>query len=97
MHWTIPVDHPAFTGHFIDMPILPGVVLLDMAIHMMADANLIGLAHYKIGSVKFLSPAKPGDALIFEHVQSNKGGLNFNILAADRKIATGSITPTPTT
>jgi len=91
-HWTVPVDHPAFAGHFIDMPILPGVVLLDVAIQLMADANHINPAHYKINSVKFLSPAKPGDTLTFEQTVSNKGAFNFNISASDRKIATGSIT-----
>lgn len=91
-HWTVPLNHPAFAGHFLGMPILPGVVLLDVAIQIMADTNQIDPAHYKISSVKFLSPAKPGDALTFEQSLSNKGAFNFNILASDRKIATGSIT-----
>lgn len=95
-HWTVPIDHPAFAGHFVGMPILPGVVLLDMAIQIMADAHQIDPAHYKIGAVKFLSPAKPGDALIFEQTTSSKGSLNFTILTSDRKIATGSIMPTST-
>ncbi|MEE9331581.1 MAG: hypothetical protein V3U89_05055 [Methylophilaceae bacterium] len=94
--WTIPLDHPAFAGHFIDMPILPGVVLLDMAIHLMADANQVNPAHYIINSVKFLSPAKPGDTLTFEHTLSNKGMLNFIISAGGRKIATGGISPIST-
>ncbi len=92
-HWTVPLDHPAFAGHFIGMPILPGVVLLDMAIQIMADANQLDPAHYKISSVKFLSPAKLGDALIFEQSLSNKGTLNFNIFTGDRTIATGGIIP----
>jgi 3-hydroxyacyl-[acyl-carrier-protein] dehydratase len=93
-HWTVPLEHPAFAGHFVDMPILPGVVLLDMAIQMMVDVHQIDPAHFKISAVKFLSPAKPGDALTFEQSYSNKGVLNFNITASDRIIATGSIIPT---
>jgi len=92
-HWTVPQDHPAFAGHFIDMPILPGVVLLDLATQMMAEANHIDPAHYQISTVKFLSPAQPGDALMIEQTVSAKGTLHFNILADDRKIATGSIIP----
>jgi len=91
IHWVVPFNHPAFAGHFIDMPILPGAVLLDMAIQIMADANQIDPKHYKISSVKFLGPVKPGDALEFELSLSSKGTINFNILASDRKIATGSI------
>lgn len=90
-HWIVPSSHPAFAGHFIDMPILPGVVLLDMAIQIMADANQINPANYKISSVKFLSPVKPGDALEFEQSLSSTGTIHFNILASNRKIATGSI------
>jgi len=92
--WTVPVDHPAFAGHFIDMPIVPGVVLLDMAIQMMANAQQLDPSHFTISSVKFLSPAKPGDKLTFEQSISNKGSLHFNIIASDRKIATGTIVPT---
>lgn len=91
--WSVPLNHPAFAGHFVGIPIVPGVVLLDMVTHIMAEANLINLAHYQISSVKFLSPAKPGDALTIEQSVSNKGTLNFNIFASDRKIATGSIIP----
>jgi len=94
--WTVPLDHPAFAGHFIDMPILPGVVLLDMAIQLIADANQVNPAHYKISSIKFLNPAKPGDVLSFELSQSSKGTLNFNISAGSRKIAIGGISPITT-
>lgn len=91
--WVVPQDHPAFAGHFIDMPIVPGVVLLDRMIQIMADAKQVDPSHYKINSVKFLSPAKPGDQLTFEQSTSSKGTLNFNIVTPDRKIATGSILP----
>ena len=35
----IPAAHPAFPGHFPGMPILPGVVLLDEALHAIAAAR----------------------------------------------------------
>lgn len=91
--WTVPLDHPAFAGHFTDMPILPGVVLLDMVTHMMAEANQINAAHYQISSAKFLSPVKPGDVLRIEQSLSGKGVINFNILTNNGKVATGSIIP----
>lgn len=92
-HWTVPLDHPAFAGHFPGTPILPGVVLLDMALHLIAETTAIGLDACEIGSVKFLSPAKPGDDLQIRHDFPTGGTIRFEITAGMRKIASGSIVP----
>lgn len=92
-HWTVPLDHPAFSGHFPGTPILPGVVLLDMALQAIAAASGIVLDTCEINSVKFLSPAKPGDELLIQHSVSASGALRFDIMAGTRKIASGSIVP----
>ncbi|MFZ2628033.1 MAG: hypothetical protein WAX67_04025 [Rugosibacter sp.] len=94
-HWTVPLDHPAFAGHFPGTPILPGVVLLDTALHAIATATATGIAldNCEIGSVKFLSPAKPGDELVIQHTFSTSGTIRFDIMAGMRKIASGSIVP----
>ncbi|MFW5432316.1 MAG: 3-hydroxyacyl-ACP dehydratase FabZ family protein [Methylophilaceae bacterium] len=91
--WTVPHDHPAFAGHFPHMPVLPGVVLLDTALHAMINANQLDGANYQINSVKFLSPVQPGETLMINHSTSNQGTLTFNISASDRKVATGKIIP----
>jgi 3-hydroxyacyl-[acyl-carrier-protein] dehydratase len=90
-HWTVPLDHPAFAGHFPGTPILPGVVLLDIALQAIADASGIALDNCEISSVKFLSPANPGDELLIQHTISAKGSLHFVISSGVRKIATGNI------
>lgn len=92
-HWTVPLDHPAFAGHFPGTPILPGVVLLDMALQIIAAATGIALDLCEISSVKFLSPASPGDELLIQHSVSASGTIRFDIMAGIRKIASGSITP----
>lgn len=92
-HWTVPPDHPAFAGHFPGTPILPGVVLLDMALQIIAAARGIALNLCEISSVKFLSPAGPGDELLIRHNISAGGTIRFDILADARKIASGSIVP----
>jgi 3-hydroxyacyl-[acyl-carrier-protein] dehydratase len=89
--WMVPADHPAFAGHFPGMPILPGVVLLDMALHVVTGAAGIGLEDCEIGSVKFLGPAKPGDTLEFRHDFSAGGIIRFDIADGQRKIASGNI------
>lgn len=96
MHWTVPLDHPAFAGHFPGTPILPGVVLLDVALRAIGAATGIALERCEISSVKFLSPARPGDALMVQHVIAPSGAIRFDIVAGSRKIASGSlVTGTP--
>ncbi|MHB8534839.1 MAG: hypothetical protein ACYDBW_05270 [Sulfuricaulis sp.] len=92
-HWTVPLDHPAFAGHFPGTPILPGVVLLDTVLHAITAATGIALDICEISSVKFLSPANPGDELVIQRVISVGGTIRFDIVAGMRKIASGSIVP----
>lgn len=92
-HWTVPPDHPAFAGHFPGTPILPGVVLLDVALQIIAKTSGIALDLCEISAVKFLSPVSPGDELLIQHSVSVSGTIRFDILAGMRKIASGSIVP----
>ena len=91
--WIVPADHPAFAGHFPGTPMLPGVVLLDMAMHAIATATGIGLDTCEIGTVKFLSPVRPGDRLEIRHSSTAGGAIRFDIVAGVRKIAGGNIVP----
>lgn len=89
--WTVAPDHPALAGHFPGDPILPGVLLLDAALHAIAAATGIALDHCEISSVKFLSPARPGDELLIQHTVLANGAIRFDIVAGARKIVSGSI------
>lgn len=90
----IPVDHPAFAGHFPGQPLLPGVALLAEVLEaVLADAALAGrlgpaprLAH-----VKFLAPVRPGAELALELDASGRG-LRFAVRdrsQGDRLAASG--------
>ncbi|MFZ0486169.1 MAG: hypothetical protein WAL83_04165 [Arenicellales bacterium] len=92
-HWIVPPDHPALAGHFPGVPILPGAVLLDVALQAIADATGMELDVCDVSSVKFLSPASPGDALTIRHVLSGNGTIRFDIETDARKIASGSVAP----
>ena len=91
--WTVPLDHAVFDGHFPGTPIFPGVMLLDAAMHIIADNTGIVLDTCEIRSVKFLSPARPGDVLVIQHDRTSTGTLRFEIVAGTRKIAIGEIVP----
>ena len=62
----VPVDHPAFAGHFPGNPLLPGVALLAYAQEaLLADPDVApwladGVA---LNAVKFLAPVRPGAAI----------------------------------
>jgi 3-hydroxymyristoyl/3-hydroxydecanoyl-(acyl carrier protein) dehydratase len=92
-HWTVPLDHPVFAGHFPGTPIVPGVMLLDAALHAIAASAGMALDTCELGSVKFLSPANPGDELVIRHAISAGGAIRFDVMAGTRKIASGSILP----
>ncbi len=92
-HWTVPAAHPAFAGHFPGTPIFPGVMLLDTVLHAIASATGIALNVCEINSVKFLSPARPGDELVIQHNRLASGAIRFDIVSGMRKIASGSILP----
>ena len=54
----ISPQHPALAGHFPGNPIVPGVVLLDYAIHALAQLGGLSEAGIRIGTAKFLAPVR---------------------------------------
>ena len=89
---TISPAHPALAGHFPGMPVVPGVVLLDEALHAIGAALGADLAACRIASVKFLSPVLPGQALDVLHEGGGDGGaIRFTLMHGERKVASGVI------
>ncbi len=87
----IAPDHPAFAGHFPGAPIVPGVVLLDEALHAIGKLLEIDLSACEISAVKFLSPVRPGESVSVRHGVLGNGTVRFEIVSGERNIATGSI------
>ena len=86
-------DHPAFPGHFPRFPVLPGAVLLDEVLQVIESQRGINLMEWRITSVKFLRLVRPGDELHLEHEVSRGGSIRFTLRAANRKVASGSLSP----
>ncbi len=91
--------HPAFAGHFPGAPIVPGVVLLDAAVH--AVMQTLGAQapgggdnphpFCQVSSVKFLSPVGPGETLTISCAGAASASVRFDISCGGRKVATGML------
>jgi 3-hydroxymyristoyl/3-hydroxydecanoyl-(acyl carrier protein) dehydratase len=87
-------DHPAFAGHFPGRPIVPGVLLLDAAIHAIVQAHdntAGGGTTCQVNSAKFLSPVAPEENLTLSWRDSGKGQVRFDIAGNGRQVATGML------
>lgn len=93
--WQVPADHPAFAGHFPGRPIVPGVVLLDRAILFAEQWLGRPVGHWQVGNAKFFSPVGPDQILTFSLQARASGSIAFSVRAAERDIASGSLTPPP--
>lgn len=88
--------HPAFAGHFPGRPMVPGVLLLDAALHAATQAHMRagnGQDHTlrcQIASAKFLSPVLPGEILTLSCTPTPAGHIRFEISGGGRQVATGS-------
>lgn len=87
----VAANHPAYDGHFPGRPILPGVVLLDAALHALATQHTLQPAAAQFKSAKFLNPVLPGEALALHYAGSPVDGFRFDIRCGDRIAASGSV------
>ena len=90
--WVIAADHPALAGHFPGQPVVPGVLLLDEALHAIALHYRLSPAQCELGQVKLLSPVSPGERLSLRHTRTPRGHIDFEVQTAGRVVARGSAT-----
>jgi 3-hydroxymyristoyl/3-hydroxydecanoyl-(acyl carrier protein) dehydratase len=91
----IAADHPAYAGHFPGAPVLPGVVLLDAALHAVGQSAGCASERWQVSAAKFLSAVHPGEALTLEQEPLPNGSVRFAIRAADRPVANGILVRAP--
>jgi 3-hydroxymyristoyl/3-hydroxydecanoyl-(acyl carrier protein) dehydratase len=85
-------DHPAFAGHFPGAPIVPGVLLLDAALHACEAA---GVAVTGVASAKFLQPVAPGQSLSMRCRTGAAGRVSVSIARGDVVVTTGQLLSPP--
>jgi 3-hydroxyacyl-[acyl-carrier-protein] dehydratase len=93
----IPLDHPAFAGHFPGQPLLPGVSLLAEVLEAVlrdpSRAAQVGPAP-RLGAAKFLSPVRPGSTLSL-HFTEGANALRFEVKVGERVVASGHFERAP--
>ncbi len=92
--WTVPVDHPAFAGHFPSRPIVPGVVLLDQAIlFALQMRGADSAAQWQVAQAKFFVPVGPSQHLHFALKTTPRGAIAFAVTCDGKEVAAGSLVP----
>ena len=98
-HETLPAygaEHPAFAGHFPGHPIVPGVLLLDAALHQLCTAQGLNTVGCRISTAKFTSAVDPGEPLWLDATTEAQGGVCLTVHAgADARLAATAVVHCP--
>ena len=86
--FSIPPDHPCLPGHFPGQPLVPGALLLDRALDLIA-AHEPGRTLAGPITVKFLLSVAPGEEVAIHHAPSRLGGRVFEGRIGARLAFTG--------
>lgn len=74
--FTVPATHPCLPGHFPGDPLVPAVVLIDLAVEAARRAFALGpLA--AVARAKFQAPVRPGDAVILRFARRAGGAVGI--------------------
>jgi 3-hydroxyacyl-[acyl-carrier-protein] dehydratase len=90
MRFSITPDHPALPGHFPGNPVVPGVVILDHVIAVLAAA----FPEHRVSGIrklKFLRPLLPDQICDVQWAEVRAGRLRFECLQAGERIAEGNL------
>lgn len=88
-----PPGHPAFAGHFPGRPIVPGVLLLDAALHAICAEHDLRPDACQLAVVKFFRPVSPGGSLELSHAADPQGQVRFTVQSVSdlTPVATGQV------
>ena len=87
----IPETHPSLGGHFPDHPIVPGVVILNEIMESIREDSSIPIRFLGVPAAKFLSPLRPGEALVIQIDEDGAGSTSFLCTVGTRVVASGSL------
>lgn len=97
----VTINESFFQGHFPDVPIMPGVLILEalaqaggILVHLKASGDKIAIL-LSVNQAKFRQPVKPGDVLLLRgqglHFSSKGGRIKAEALVNDKVAAEAEI------
>ncbi len=87
----VPADHACLAGHFPGRPIVPAVVLLELAVEAIHE-RFPSLQVSAVGSAKFLRPVFPASPLTLQlSVDTSRGQARFRCQLAEGDAAVGEL------
>jgi len=89
----ISADHPALPGHFPGQPIVPGVVIVDHVMALLAETH--DLQASGIRKLKFLKPLLPGQPVSVTFAEPKNGRIRFRCESAGELLAEGNLQLSP--
>ena len=90
--WRVPLEHPAFAGHFPGHPVVPGALLLAEALAVAQAASGTTALDWQVASAKFMSPVAPGTDLVIALYPGEHGALAVEMRAGERIVARVALT-----
>ena len=93
IYLSFPSDHPALAGHFPRRPIIPGVMLLDAALHAIERAAPAAQPGgcWHIASAKFHRPVRPDEKLRLEYAEQSDGRLRVELRSATTLVLSAAL------
>jgi 3-hydroxyacyl-[acyl-carrier-protein] dehydratase len=88
---TVPADHPCLAGHFPGRPVVPAVLLLQLAAEAL-QRELGGIAVRGVPSAKFLQPVLPQQPMQLRlRADTARGRASFRCEAGGSLVAQGEL------
>ncbi len=78
------IDHPVASGHFPGNPIIPGALLLDEVVKIIATPVDVA-GEIVIRSAKFLRPVRPGQTITVRWESRENGDIKFECRLPDER------------
>lgn len=81
-------DHPCFPGHFPELPLVPGVLLLEHVARALREWRQLRLG--RVREVKFLAPLYPDESAELE-LMGLSGQFRFELRREGKVLARGIV------